>query len=575
MRALLGGQAGSAVAKTSLLLAACLLTATGSAQVAPSGWGGTIAVRLVEVDVLVTDPDGRPVTGLRREDFELLDDGRPTPITNFAAPAPAADDPSAAGGTPAGAGQSVTLVVLADTFGLQSRGRNDALTELRDLLPEFSRRGIRVLLAVQDGALRIVHRAGDDPALLPARLAEVAASPMAGASVYAERNALISDLSRIDQVTTISPGTFAPNRSFQDEEARNILPRILEHMRESRRVAQGRIAAFSYLVGMLSGLPGRTALLYIGETIERQPGEAVLQTWIARFPSVARQETMWSREFGAEAAVAADLGGLATTAAEAGVAVYVVVTGSAVDLAPMTAEVGGTRGGSVAAMHRPKQQLDSLFQVTETSGGRTVRLGGGADSGMAGLPDELAGSYSLGFVPDRQPDGRPHDIEVRLSRPDVRLRHRETYVLQRALAGLPELALNALLFGAEVNPLGSAVVKQAESARDGESFDVELLVTVPLSSVGLEPAEGAHRGRVSIAYIVEDPLGRTTEPRAQTFPVQIPNRALYTALGQQASFTFKIVARPGPHRFAVAVRDELSATSSSTTLVFRVGPESG
>jgi VWFA-related protein len=559
----------------SLLLAACLLAATGSAQVQPSGWGGTIAVRLVEVEVVATDGDGNPIAGLRREDFELLDDGRPVTISNFAAPAPAADGQAPPAGTSAGSGRPVTLVVLADTFGLQPRARNDALAQLRDLLPEFARRGVRVLLAVQDGALRIVHRAGDDPALLPERLDAVAASPMAGAAVFAERNALLAELSRIDQGNTMTPGTFDPNRSYQDGEARNVLPRILDHMHDSRRVVRGRIAAFSHLVGMLSGLPGRTALLYIGDTIDPRPGEAVLQTWMARFPAVAQREDMWSREFGAEAEVASDLGGLAAAAAEAGVAVYVIASGSAIDLAPAAAEVGGTRAGSVAAMHRPKEKLDALFQVTETSGGRTLRLGRSADSGMASLPLELAGSYSLGFVPDRPPDDQPHRIEVRLGRPDSRLRHRETYVLQRAPEGLSELALNALLFGAEVNPLGSAVVKQSERARDGESFDVELVVTVPLASVGLEPAEGAHRGRVSISYIVEDPLGRTTEPRAQTFPVQIPNRALYTALGQQASFTFKIVVRPGLHRFAVAIRDELSETSSSTSLAFRVGPETG
>ncbi|MBP1620012.1 MAG: hypothetical protein H6Q02_779 [Acidobacteria bacterium] len=572
---MLGRQTPTVSAGVPALLFAVAFATAGHAQAPPSGWGGTIAVRLVEVETLVTDRDGNPVTGLRREDFELLDDGHPVPISNFAAPAAAANDRSAADGTSTATGRPVTLVVLVDTFGLQARGRNGALAELRDLLPEFTRRGIRVLLAVQDGALRVVHRAGDDPALLPGRIDEVAASPMAGASLYAERNALLAYLSRIDQGNTMVSGTFDPNRSYQDGEARNVLPRILDHMRDSRQVARARIAAFSHLVGMLSGLSGPRSLLYIGETIERQPGEAVLQTWIARFPRVAQQENMWSSEFGAEAELAADLGGLATAAATSGVAVYVVATGSAVDLAPATAEMGGTRGGSVTGMRRPKQQLDSLFQVSETSGGRTVRLGTGANTGLDGLPDELAGSYSLGFVPDRPPDEKPHRIEVRVSWANVQLRHRETYVLQQASVGLPAIALNALLFGVEANPLGSAVVKQSENARADENFDVEMVVTLPLASVGLEPAEGAHRGSVSIAYIVEDPTGRTTEPRAQTFPVQIANRALYTALGQQASFTFRIVVRPGAHRFAVAIRDELSSTSSSTTLAFRVGPESG
>src|SRR6476620_11665513 len=43
----------------------------------------SIEVRVVNVDVVVTDRDGKPVTGLTKEDFEILEDKRPQKITNF------------------------------------------------------------------------------------------------------------------------------------------------------------------------------------------------------------------------------------------------------------------------------------------------------------------------------------------------------------------------------------------------------------------------------------------------------------------------------------------------------------
>lgn len=42
-----------------------------------------ITTNLVQIDAVVLDKDGRPVTDLRPEDFEILQDGRPQPITNF------------------------------------------------------------------------------------------------------------------------------------------------------------------------------------------------------------------------------------------------------------------------------------------------------------------------------------------------------------------------------------------------------------------------------------------------------------------------------------------------------------
>ena len=42
-----------------------------------------VEVEVVNVEVVVTGPDGVPVQGLTRDDFELLDDGKPVEITNF------------------------------------------------------------------------------------------------------------------------------------------------------------------------------------------------------------------------------------------------------------------------------------------------------------------------------------------------------------------------------------------------------------------------------------------------------------------------------------------------------------
>lgn len=42
-----------------------------------------VATNLVQVDVVVTDKDGRHVTDLRPEDFEILEDNRKQQITNF------------------------------------------------------------------------------------------------------------------------------------------------------------------------------------------------------------------------------------------------------------------------------------------------------------------------------------------------------------------------------------------------------------------------------------------------------------------------------------------------------------
>jgi VWFA-related protein len=53
-------------------------------------------VNFVEVDVIVTDRAGVPVRGLRRQDFEVFEDGKPVEVTTFTAVDLPAADPAAA-----------------------------------------------------------------------------------------------------------------------------------------------------------------------------------------------------------------------------------------------------------------------------------------------------------------------------------------------------------------------------------------------------------------------------------------------------------------------------------------------
>src|SRR5580765_1254735 len=51
------------------------------------------AVDVVQVPVVVLAKDGQPVRGLAAADFDVFEDGRPQPVTFFAAGAPGPDIP--------------------------------------------------------------------------------------------------------------------------------------------------------------------------------------------------------------------------------------------------------------------------------------------------------------------------------------------------------------------------------------------------------------------------------------------------------------------------------------------------
>lgn len=71
-----------------------------------TGYGESIEVRVVEVEVTVRDRDGRPVTGLGPDDFRLLVDGREVAIDAFTELRPSSAEPSSAEDEPRRRGDS-------------------------------------------------------------------------------------------------------------------------------------------------------------------------------------------------------------------------------------------------------------------------------------------------------------------------------------------------------------------------------------------------------------------------------------------------------------------------------------
>jgi hypothetical protein len=71
--------------KTALLSLALLGTAVATAQdrTAPPRVAGAVETSILELDAVVTDKDGRPVSGLKALDFDVKIGGKRVLIENF------------------------------------------------------------------------------------------------------------------------------------------------------------------------------------------------------------------------------------------------------------------------------------------------------------------------------------------------------------------------------------------------------------------------------------------------------------------------------------------------------------
>jgi len=100
-----------------------------------------IDVSVVNVDVSVTDRRGQPVPGLTRDDFEVLEDGKPQPITNFylVENARVRSDKTPNANTEAAPPEQRfrrKVLVLVDNLNTTKRSRNEALAKLEQFIDD-------------------------------------------------------------------------------------------------------------------------------------------------------------------------------------------------------------------------------------------------------------------------------------------------------------------------------------------------------------------------------------------------------------------------------------------------------
>ena len=547
-----------------------------------------IDVRVVNVEVVVTDHAGQPVPGLAREDFELLEDGRPVQIDYFyaesAAPgteaAPPAADPAISADTlqPAPVAPAVLepspeqrlhVGVFIDDQSLTAPARNRLLPSLRRFLGTELGRGDRLLLARYDGSLTVQQPPVGSSGAIEAALDAAGRGSARGSDRRADLAHLLREL---------QGGQLAgeSENDHSEMDAAGIYAGIRMYSQTRYDEVRRTLGALSQVVDALAGLPGRKALLYVGGGLSLRPGEALYRAFEGKYGRLAMRVGGSPNDILQHDATPL-LRDLAARANAGRVTVYAIgapedssslALEQRLDPRAMNTPSGGINWSTELAASESFNLSQPLQMMAGPTGGVAAFDTPNPGALLATVRRDLSSYYSLGFVPSRR-DGDARRLEVRVKRSDLRVRHREGY---REATGRERAARgtrSAIFLGWSENPLEAAVeVEGSTLDRDGQLL-VDLLVKVPLGKLVLLPQADFHEGRLTVFVGARDRHGRTSDLTEVAIPIRVPNDQLLTALGQVAGYRARLRLRPIEHLVAVGVRDELGNVESTATTEFR------
>jgi VWFA-related protein len=549
-----GGKIGFA-----LFLLSSAVAARSQTPSPTPGFVGAAHVNVVNVEVVVTDRSGAPATDLAREEFTAFHDGRPVAISNFVPPAPA----SAGAQTPG----PRSLFVVLDADNLSIRTRKRLLGRLGDALAPLVADGRTRAMLVEGGpALRVRQPLGAVDETFLAALGKAASDVSASPGTSSDESTFARVVEAQSAFSQGRPGTNTLDAAEADgllQEARTSAQAAYERSRAS-------LVAAAEFVDTLAGVPGRKVLLLVSEGIPLRPGEAMLRRWEARYGAASGQ--MFSAELeSATATVGPQVDDLAARASAAGVAIYCLDAGLESRTAERSAETVGRPVDTTFSNVRETSARFALQALSAETGGRSIAASADLPAALAAVVDEVAHAYSLGIAIPGEPDGTRHTLGVEVARPGLQPRLRRSYVDKTSDQRAADRGVAALLHGATDNPHGIRLTSGTEIPQDDGTIVVPVSVHVPVGSLILLPEGDVHAARLSYWLAARDTAGRIRQIPQQSFTMRVPNQKLLEMLGQGASASFQLVMRPGRHRVAATLRDDLGDGASTATIELDVG----
>lgn len=494
-------------------------------------FGAVLDVRVVNVEVVVTDRDGVPVRGLGAERFRLEVDGANVPIEYFtevrggvavegvATTRGLADIPALAPGEAVGTSY---LVFVDEVFAIaEDRDRVlSAVAEDLDLLTAADRMAV---VAFDGRALEMLTSWTGSTAQLERALTAARRRPAQGLQRLVER--------RQFEGGRPVPSTFVRRGPFDglDPDARAYALRLADQVDRVVRAASATLRGFARP-------PGRKVMLLLSGGWPFRPSDFVVgdhRITTSDDLDLVEGEELYRR--------------ISDTANRLGYTVYPIHVAGAFDRLDET-----VAGGRAASVRRQDLQATARYLARET-GGRAA-LGSDRERALRDAVADTRSYYWLGFTPDRSWDDRTHDIQVRVEDPGLRVRSRSGFqdVSRQVEVGMA--VESALLFGAP--PAPELEVELGEARKAGfRKVELPVRLTLPFAALSFLQHGERWVARAEVRFAAVDPGFHQAE--VPVIPLTI-ERAARPGAGERWEFRTALKMRRRPHSLVVAVHDPAS-----------------
>ena len=502
------------------------------------------STRLVQVNVVVHDKHGDAITTLKKEDFTVLERGKPQQVALFsingtASAAPVTPLPphiftnavAARGAVPTGV--TVILLDLVNTGFLdQQRARESVRAFLMQIQPQDR---IAIYTLGQKG-LVMLHDYSSDAASLVARLHDA----------------------RGELSTTLDAST------LNDDDQQDLIDMGLQDVAEAEQRAAdffttnrivNTLTAFEAIAHHLAGIPGHKSLVWVSGGIPLQIGFDEMPEAGGTFSNRDR------RVFTPETDAAA------RALNESGIAVYPVDARGL--LSPVAFSSTARRAPpKMPTIGQANANIDTMNELAERTGGRAAFNTNDLSRAIRRAVDDGRVSYTLGYYStDERQDGKFRDIKVMVDRPGVDVRARKGYFALRP-ADTSAATRDREIREAVWSPLEATELPfdaRVDLLSDPPDT-VNVFIQVKAGMVSFTKDGDRWKATLDAVFVQRDAHDKVLgSAELETLPLSLTEERFRQASQQGLVFQHRIKREPSAAALRIVVRDESSGAVGSIT----------
>jgi len=510
----------------------------------------TLDVRVINVDVVVTDKKGNVITGLKKDDFEVFENGVPKPISNFYAveggrPTDVEPDTVAAKPVPLPVRKDELpdnlkrrIIFYVDNLSMAPFNRNRVFASMKEFVKSTMRRGDEAMIATFNRSMKVRVPFTRDPIQIEQMLDSIAGESAMGTTNASERQSVqdrIKDTNDYNEAVST---------------ARSYAQSVEHDLRQSAESLNG-------LMTTLAGVEGKKILVLASEGFPMQPGREMFQ-----YIDEVANEKGW--QFGGTILEGMTfdssslIQSIARTANANGITMYTIHAGGLTGGSEMSAEHAGPTPVSVSQAII-SNTTDSMRLMADMTGGVASIQTNNFAQAFRNIQRDLDAYYSLGYRASTERVDRQRSLNVRVKNKNYVARSRQTFVEKSAYAEMNDKVIANLLYRTKQNDLKILVRTGAPAAADEDLYKVPVDIQIPMDSLTLLPqGEKEYVGGFDIYVAVANKDGDMSDVSRKTHELRVPATDMERAKGKYYTYSVELLMEKGLNKISIGVVDNIS-----------------